>query len=325
MTVPTTLPGAGTSDPTTSIASGGSSGNSFLDYMNSLTNTSTSNLDPKPKINPQGQVDIYGLGGLSGQELFTGTSSFTGAPKGVPSEDGFGRRSAATGPTNTDTQNSYMTTDEFWKQLLVLQQTNPQAFIALQQGLYDSGYYGNVKPTDVRFGIASQKTKDALFGSDGAVTHYLQATQGGATVDSFNDWMNKQVAAAKADPYSVGNGGGSASASTGFKATSPADIQLQGDAESQSLLGHSMSAGDTSALVGDVQGAQQAAFDAGDVYQRSVTPQAVARQYVLQNNLPEYAQHQAESYMNVFANAFLSGNSARANTSIGDAAVGTSG
>jgi hypothetical protein len=91
------------------------------------------------------------------------------------------------------------------------------------------------------------------------------------------------------------------------------------------MLGHSMDNTDQNSLISQVQGEQQAAFNQGDVYSRSVTPQAVAREFVLQNNLPEYTQHQAESYMNVFANMFLGGQSSRAQTSVGDAAVGTTG
>jgi hypothetical protein len=229
--------------------------------------------------------------------------------------------------TGTGTTINSVSTDDYWKQLLIMQQTDPAAFVQLQQGLYDAGYYGNVKPTDVRFGIASQKTKDALFGADGAITHYLQAVHGGATTDVFGDWMQKQVDAAKHDPYSIGNGGGggAANALTGFKATSAVDINAAGDQTSQQMLGQSMDPSQQGALVSDVQGQQQQAFLSGDVYQRSITPAAVAREFVVNNNLPEYTAHQAESYMNTFANMFLNGASSRANTSLGDVAVPVSG
>jgi hypothetical protein len=89
------------------------------------------------------------------------------------------------------------------------------------------------------------------------------------------------------------------------------------------MLGQSMSNSDQNSLISQVTGEQQQAFNQGDVYMRSVTPAAVAREFVLQNNLPEYTQHQAEGYMNAFANMFLSGASQRANTTVSDAAVGT--
>jgi hypothetical protein len=306
------------------------SGNSFLDYLNTLSNSSTSNLDPKPKINQQGQIDIFGLGSLSGQEIFMGTQN---TPiRDVPSASGDTKREMQrgggyTGVTGMDTGggviNQYTTTDDYWKQLLLLQQQDPQAFIALQQGLYDAGYYGNVKPTDVRFGIASQKTKDALFGADGAITHYLEAAQGGATVDNFGDWMQKQVDAAKQDPYSIGNGAGSSGGAMKPVLSNPALIDQQGNAVAQGELGRSLSNTEQNGLIGQVQSDETAASNAGDIYMRSVTPSSVARQYILQNNLPEYAQHQAESYMNAFANMFLSGQNQRANTAVGDAAVPT--
>ena len=296
--------------------------------MNSLTNTSTSNLDPRPKVNQQGQVDIFGLGDLSGQNIFLGT-----APTG-PANAAAGdtkremqRGGGYTGVSGMDTGSGVAdqgtTTDDYWKQLLLLQQTDPQAFISLQQGLYDAGYYGNVKPTDVRFGIASQKTKDALFGADGAVRHYLEASQSGATVDTFGDWMQKQVDAAKQDPYSIGNGAGASGGALKPVLDNPALIDQQGNAVAQGELGRSLSNTEQTGLVGQVQSAETAASNAGDVYMRSVTPSSIARQFILQNNLPEYAQHQAESYMNAFANMFLSGQNQRANTSVGDAAVPT--
>lgn len=318
--VPTTLPGVDTSN-----TSSGGTGNSFLDYMNSLTNTSTSNLDPKPKINQQGQIDIFGLGSLSGQNIFMGTEK-TGPndPAAGDTKREMQRGGGYTGggmDTGTGTVNRYTTTDDYWKQLLQLQQTDPAAFVSLQQGLYDAGYYGNVKPTDVRFGIASQKTKDALFGADGAITHYLEASNSGATVDNFGDWMQKQVDAAKHDPYSIGNGGGASGSATKPVLDNPALIDQQGNAVAQNELGRSFDNTEQSGLVSQVQADETAASNAGDVYMRSVTPASVARQYVVDNNLPEYTAHQAEGFINTFANMFLSGASSRANTGVGDIAV----
>ena len=294
----------------------------WQDLLTHGLSTSSSNQTPQPNVNPQGQLDIYGIGENSGYKFTVGTRTDT--PSGMDQGD-VGR-----GPTSrlhaTNGVDVTTTPDDYITAMMHLSQSDPGRFMAFQQNLYAAGYYGNVTPTEVSFGRWTQKTKDALVGANGALTDYIDMVKGGTTTDMWSDWLNKQVAAAKADPYSIGNGAGkSPSSSNGFKATSPQDIVMQGDAESQQLLGQSMDGQDQGSLVSAVQGQQQAAFNAGDVYQRSVTPQAVARQYILQNNLPEYTQHQAEGYMNAFANMFLSGQSARANTTVGDAAVATSG
>jgi hypothetical protein len=92
--------------------------------------------------------------------------------------------------------------------------------------------------------------------------------------------------------------------------TNTADLNQAGDNVSQQFLGHAQSAG------------QQTDFANCAAYEQPATAADAARQYVLQNNMPEYVQHQAEGFMNVFTNMFLPSNSSRANTSLGDAAVG---
>lgn len=282
----------------------GNNPNDFLQFINGVNTAGTQ--ETQPKINSQGQQDIFGIGENSGFEFPTGTlPTVSDGPKG---QETYGQSIKTSTP------------DEYLKQLMHLSQTDPSAFIELQRGLYDAGFYGDkATPASVGFGRWNAATKDALVGKNGAISNYIEMYRAGSTVDTFNDWMAKQAAAAKQDPYSPGNAGGSGS---GFKGTSPADIQMQADAQSSQMLGHAMGASDSQGVVSDTLAQQQQAFNQGDVYMRSVTPQSVAREYILQNNLPEYAQHQAESYMNVFANMFLSGNSSRAQTSLGDAAIG---
>lgn len=109
--------------------------------------------------------------------------------------------------------------------------------------------------------------------------------------------------------------------------TNTADLNAGADTQSQQELGRAMSAGDQATFADVYHEQEQSAYDAsgvgnGAAYQGAATVADAARQFVLDHNLPEYAQHQAESYMNVFANMFLTGSHARAHTSLGDAAVG---
>lgn len=219
------------------------------------------------------------------------------------------------GNYETDPSNSFVSVKDLMQHFHDLAvSANPAsraAWAQTQQQLQAMNAYGADKR--INFGAWDGPKDSAALQS--AIQGYLQ---GGpeAQMMTFEEFVKHQAAQGAA------NGLDQPPKNNGFKATSPADIQMLGDQQSQGMLGHSMNAGDSSALVGAVQGQQESAFNAGDVYMRSVTPQSVAREYVLQNNLPEYAQHQVESYANVFANMFLSGTSARANTSLGDAAVG---
>lgn len=138
---------------------------------------------------------------------------------------------------------------------------------------------------------------------------------------TFSEFLqnHKTVGNQNGYPGASGPGGGS---TTPFNPSSPDVISQQGDAMAQSELGHSLNQDQTNSLIGQVQGQEASAFSAGDTYLRGVTPQSLAREFIVDNNLPEYASHQAEGFMNVFANMFLGGNSQRANTSLGDVAIG---
>lgn len=305
------------------MAGNAPSGTSFQDLLATLT--STANTDPTPKINQQGKVDLYGIGQDSGTVFPLGTTDY-GRSRDYGLAAGSDANSpgkSAGGAPGLDTT----TTDDYLKALAKLSQTNPTEFMAIQQGLYNSGFYGNVSPGEVGFGRWNAKTKDALVGSDGALTNFIELYQSGATAGmTFGEWLGQQAKLAAQDPNSPGNGG-TAAAVPPLQLTDPASIQEQGNSVSDQFLGHAMSAADAAGLVGDIHGNEQDVYDAQRAGQGgsvvSKDPAAQARAFVIQNDLPEYAAHQAEGYMNAFAGMFLGGQSARAQTSLGDVAVGT--
>lgn len=139
---------------------------------------------------------------------------------------------------------------------------------------------------------------------------------------TFSEFLQNHKTVGNQNGYPGAGSSGSGSTGSSFNPSSPDVISQQGDAMAQQELGHSLDQGQTNSLIGQVQGQESADFNAGDFYLRGVTPQSLAREFIVQNNLPEYAAHQAEGYMNVFANMFLGGNSQRANTSLGDVAIG---
>jgi hypothetical protein len=282
---------------------------------------STANSDPTPKINQAGAVDIYGIGQNSGELFPVGTSTYGNSKDDGKGSDTNGPGHSVKGNTTLDTTS----TDDYLAALAKLSQTNPDQYMQIQQGLFNSGFYGHTaKPADVGFGRWNAATKDALIGKDGALTNFIELYKSGATPGvTFNDWLDQQAAIAKNDPNSPGNGGGTARVGTSL--TDPALITQQGNSVSDQMLGHSLDQSDQTGLINDVQGSEIASQDAqktGADYTLK-DPAAQARNFVVQNNLPEYAAHQAEGYMNVFANMFLNGASSRANTTIGDVAVGT--
>lgn len=295
-----------------------SSDTSFTDLLNQTVVGST---ETKPKINSQGQIDLFGIGQNSGEMFPLGTSTYGGENSDVNGPGGhatFDKKQIQ----NVDT----VSTDDYLKMLARLSQTNPSEFMQIQQGLYNSGFYGNVSPAEVGFGRWSSKTKDALVGANGALSNFIELYKSGATQMTFSEWLDQQAKLAAQDPNSPGNGGGGSSTAP-LQLTDPSYLQEQGNQVADQFLGHAMSASDQAGLVSDIHGNEQDVYSAqragagGAVVNKD--PAAQARALVLQNDLPEYAAHQAEGYLNVFANMFLGGQSARAQTSLGDVAVGT--
>lgn len=293
------------------------SGSSFTDLLNSTIVGST---ETKPKLNAQGQIDLFGIGQNSGEMFPLGTSTFGGDNSDANGPGGhatFNRKQV----TNVDT----VSTDDYLKMLARLSQTNPSQYMQIQQGLYNSGFYGNVSPAEVGFGRWNSKTKDALIGSGGALSNFIELYKSGATQMTFSEWLGQQAKLAAQDPNSPGNGGAQASTPP-LQLTDPNYIAEQGNQVADQFLGHAMPAGQQAGLVSDIHGNEQSLYNAqqaangGTVINKD--PAAEARAFVVQNNLPEYAAHQAEGYLNAFANMFLGGTSARANTTLGDIAIG---
>jgi hypothetical protein len=144
-------------------------------------------------------------------------------------------------------------------------------------------------------------------------------------MQTFEEYLKQQSAQGAQNLLDANQPGGPGSGKPKPILTNPALVNQAADQQGQQLLGHALQPGEQNAIVAQDHSAETAASNEGDVYLRSLTPQSIARQYILDNNLPEYAQHQVEGFMNTFANMFLTGASGRANTTLGDAAVPTSG
>jgi hypothetical protein len=222
-----------------------------------------------------------------------------------------------------------LTPEQMMDNLSVWGAENPQELLDMRSNLYARGLYGDINPKDLdpqRTAVGTADFKALGEAIKGYYT-YISAKQKAGSNDAltFNQWLAPKDA--NGNPTFVGPAGASPQPRAPLSLTNTADLNQAGDNVSQQFLGHSQNAGQQTDFANSYHGQEQAAYDAAGVgdgpsYEQPATAADAAREYVLQNNLPEYAQHQAESFMNVFANMFLSGNSARANTSLGDAAVG---
>lgn len=262
---------------------------------------------------------------LGSQEIYVGYlpgSSVQRSNRGRISDDTNGP-----GTTGTDVQNQTVTVDDLLKHFHDLATSdNPysrQAWAQVQQQLQAMNAYGS--SARINYGGFNMEDEKAL---KSAVEGYLGGvTTNGApptNMQTFEEYLTQQSAQGAAnnlDANQPGGPGGAGKSASLRPLSNPAVVNQAGDQTAEGFLGRAMNPTEQAGLLADVHGQEDAALASGDVYLRSVTPQSVAREYILQNNLPEYAQHQAESYMNAFANMFLTGASQRANTSLGDAAV----
>lgn len=281
-------------------------------FINQLP--STSNQTTQPKVNPQGQLDIFGIGQNSGVEFPVGTQNAIASVDPMDMGNGLITQ-------NANNHNGIQTTtpDEYLTMLMHLSQTDPNRYLAFQQGLYNAGFYGRVNPGDVGFGRYNQATKDALVGPKGALTDYLDMYKSGATQDVFGQWLQKQVAAAQQDPNSPGN---VASAKPpGPSLTDPSISAMFGDQQAEIELGHALNSSQQAGLLGAVQGQETSNFQSGQGGGSSYRmPEAIARQWVAQNNLPEYTGHQALGVMLALLQGLGGKNVPQ--TKMGDVAVG---
>lgn len=301
--------------------------NGFTDLLNQTVNQTSTQSGPSTYTDPrtgQAVVDVFGIGQQAGTLFPIGTTQHGGDGQdhhgGKDNEGANGPGHTAPKGTRVDTT----TADDYLHLLAKLSQTNPDQYMAIQQGLYAAGFYGDKSAKDVGFGRWNAATKDALIGTDGALKNFLELYSSGSMPGmTFNEWLSKQSQLAAADPNSPGNGGGAGGAGQVINLSDPNSISASANNSSDQLLGRGFNQDETNSIVSQVHDSEAASQTAaGGSTVTSTDPTAAARNFVIQNNLPEYAAHQAEGYMNVFANMFLSGQSGRANTSLGDIAIG---
>lgn len=297
-------------------------GSSAAAFISSLASSSSPTASG-PKPNQYGGYDIYGIGDNSGYR-FPDATGHNPSPTDDP----------VNGPGGVDKKNASgdflhrSTPEEYLRAMMKLSQTDPSKFAEIQQGLYAAGYYGSATPAEIGLGRWNQRTKDALVGADGALTNFIEVSKAGGTVDVFGEWLQKQSKLAADDPNSPGNQASKAPYKPPLTLTDPSTLDAASDQAASGLLGHSLDASQQGKFVSEFQNNEQQQYDAQGptgtgVATNNQNPDALAREFVARNNLPEYAQHQALGYMNVFANMFLHGDSSRAQTGIGNIAVGT--
>lgn len=274
---------------------------------------------------PDSGTDIFGLpSNMKDERIYVGYIPPTPPRKGTRIVGG--EKLPAINSGSTDVNNSTVTAHDLIQHFHDLaNSTNPytrKQWADVQMQLQAMNAYG----TDTRINYGGWNGQDVT-ALDNALKGYL----GGSDTDmtTFEEYLAKQAAQGAANQLDMNQPGapGTGTQRAPLSLTNSADLNAAGDTAGQQLLGHSLDPSQQGQFTDSFHSQEQAAYDAagagdGAAYQAQPTAANAARQFVVDHNLPAYASHQAEGFMNAFANMFLHANSARANTTLGDVAVG---
>lgn len=268
-------------------------------------------------------ADIWGLGNLYGMPVGLGTTSGNHASGGGTRTRGMGIDYRDVGQQNPGT--AFGTTQDLLQNMKDLwalgssgskpeNQAALQQYEELQLMLLQGDHYSSGTTTkNLRFGQWTSATEKAIVD---ALSGYEQAIAGNATPMTFHDYLAQNRNAGSVggksttDPGSVGGATGAASQAI---LDDPALLRSTVMSAAQAALGRGLSSAQLDKFVAQFQGAQAS-------YQQSanstiVRPDAVAQAGVFaQQAAPQqYANHQAQGYMNALLNVFLPSADSRAN------------
>lgn len=244
-------------------------------------------------------ADIWGLKNLYGQPVFLGVGTQ------LPQNDAGGFVAGRTALPDDLNQTMKPTQDVMkWATTLFDQQSaerkrNPGAltsYEALQQSLWQAGFYGQTTYDHVHVGQLTSQTTNALVS---ALGKYEQASTGAQSPITFSEFIGQNAqSSAQGGEDSPGGAGSGTSAASQVSVTDPNDIRAAAQQAAQDSLGYGLSATQLSSFVQSFQAKQTAAetSTAATVTSPDLTEDAVA--YAQQQNPGAYQQHQSDAYQN---------------------------
>jgi hypothetical protein len=237
---------------------------------------------------PSGTLDVYGLGQYGDQTLYLGQSTTTTQRRGPRGSgpDGLGvLQNVTTTAPSTKTALQYM------RQFASLSVSDPQAYAALQQQLYNAGFYGTSKP---RYGIYSGTDAGVL---KNAIVGYLGVVNpdnpNPLTFADYLDHASKQGEAnASSNP---------APARAPLQLTDPKALEQTLQAASQNALHRDLSKDELAHFVSAFHGKEAAAYNSYGAGQTTTSPDQTgeAKSFVEDGHEAEANGARAAGYMDV--------------------------
>jgi hypothetical protein len=170
------------------------------------------------------------------------------------------------------------------------------AYTSLQDSMSQAGLYttapvlGSFRPEDL---TALHNALNQYFAEQG---NSPDPTQGNP--QTFSEFLSNMATTGAQNGINPASPGSSSGSTAHASLTDAPTAAMLGDTQAQAQLGRSLGSDAQSQLLGAIHGQETTDFLNGNGGGSSYrTPEAIARDWVVQNNLPEYTQHQALSYM----------------------------
>lgn len=244
---------------------------------------------------PNGQYDIYNLGALWDKTLYLGNQ--TKKPDYVDTSTLQGIE-AVSHPSTVPVTSTPL---EYLQQFASWSVTSPDQYAALQQQLYQSGFYGSSKP---RLGIYS--TSDAKAMKE-AITGYLGVVNpANPNPLTLSDYLDHASAQGQQDQK--------AAPAAPLQVTDPSQIRSAAQAAFQAATGKGATDAQLNAFVAQFQSQQTSAQTAVSGTVSSPDLSAEAMQYAQGADPQQFADHQRESYISTLVNMFAPSQSQRPNS-----------
>lgn len=271
------------------------------------TGTGTSGSNP---------LDVWHLGNYYNQPIGLGVEPSSTRPVSPNGQDLERGKVANTGGGMSygKTQDYISNAAKLWAEATggdtAANRTAMQQYVALQNSLFNAGAYGSTSYDKIRWGQWD--------GTDKALVNALQSYEdfvtGTGQPMTFDDYLaahrNGGVATG-----SINQGGTSVSGGSGksvISLTDPAQIREAAQQAAQSALGHVLTGSQLDNFVNQFHAAQTSAESATSGSASMPDLSAQADLYAQTgDNAQEFANHQAQGYVDTFLNMFLTGQSQR--------------